>query len=268
MARAIILGAVDAGACLPDRISVVELEEAKRAFFEARGIRAFASAEEGLGRLTTTESRPGDGHILLAIKPQSLAGMAAELRPLLDREGNSRPVVSILAGTPTSKLESALGDRARILRAMPNLPARIRKGTTAIAGGRSWQGPWTQARSLFGALGQVVEIQESLFDAFTAIAGSGPAYVFYLAEALTRAAVAQGFDAAQADVIVRSVLAGSSDLLARESDRQAVELRASVTSKGGTTAAAVSVLDQAGLQEVIVNAIAAATRRGRELAEM
>lgn len=122
-------------------------------------------------------------------------------------------------------------------------------------------------RALFAALGTVVDLDESLFDAFTAVAGSGPAYVFYLAEALVDAALSQGFTRVQAELAVRSMLAGSAELLSRESDQSAGALRAAVTSKGGTTAAATQVFDDARLMEIVSRAINRATERGRELSQ-
>lgn len=268
MAQAIVLGAIEAGAIAPERFVIVEIESEKRAFFGARGISAFASAREGIERIISIEPSPGDGHVLLAIKPQMMPGVADELRSLLGNRAPSRRVVSILAGTPTTKLQHAIGDSARVIRAMPNTPARIRRGTTALACGSSCRnGDEASTRSLFNSLGTVVDLDESLFDAFTAVAGSGPAYVFYLAEALIEAAVGQGFQPSQAESVVRSMLAGSADLLFREAGQSAAALRAAVTSKGGTTAAATQVLDDARLKDIIASAIGHATERGRELSQ-
>jgi len=115
------------------------------------------------------------------------------------------------------------------------------------------------------SVGDVVDVPEDLFDAFTGVAGSGPAYVFYLAEAMTRAAVEVGLDPALADRVVRGVISGSAELLARERDTSAAGLRAAVTSKGGTTAAATGSLDDDKVMDAVVRAITAARDRGREL---
>lgn len=268
MAQAIVLGAIEAGTIARDRFAIVEIEAEKRKVFLERGIAAHAAAREGLERLASIESSPGDGHVLLAIKPQVLRGVAAELQPLLPGPAGGRRVVSILAGTPTAKLQEALGVSARVIRAMPNTPARIRRGTTALACGRSCRkGDENPTRALFESLGTVVHLDESLFDAFTAIAGSGPAYVFYLAEALIEAAIEQGFPPSQADSVVRSMLAGSADLLSRENGQSAGALRAAVTSKGGTTASATQVFDDARLMDIVSRAINSATERGRELSK-
>jgi len=268
MASAIVLGAIEAGVLAPDRFVVVEVDAEKRASFQSRGIVAAEEIGDGIRQILRSVSATDAAHILLAVKPQALASVAGVVRAALEETTVRTRVVSILAGTPTSKLESLLGPGARVLRAMPNTPARIRRGTTAIACGRSCgagdEGP---ARALFGSLGTVVDLDESLFDAFTAVAGSGPAYVFYLAEALIEAAVAQGFTRVQAELAVRSMLAGSSELLMRESGQSAAALRAAVTSKGGTTAAATQVFDDARLMEIVSRAIDRATERGRELSK-
>jgi pyrroline-5-carboxylate reductase len=149
---------------------------------------------------------------------------------------------------------------------MPNTPAQIRMGCSAVALGRSASpGDDAFTRTLFAALGRVVTLEERLFDAFTAVAGSGPAYVFYLAEAMTKAAIHQGIGEADADAIVRSVLHGSAALLAGETSKPAADLRAAVTSKGGTTAAAIAVMNAKGVMEAMSEAIAAGTKRGEEL---
>src|SRR5690606_30719943 len=122
------------------------------------------------------------------------------------------------------------------------------------------------ARTLFGAVGETVDLDEALMDAFTAVAGSGPAYLFYLAEAMARAAEGVGFDAATADRLVRATIVGAAGLLDADRGRPASELRALVTSRGGTTAAATQRLDDAGVAEAFERAIVAARDRGRELA--
>ncbi|MBL8886088.1 MAG: pyrroline-5-carboxylate reductase [Phycisphaerales bacterium] len=270
MASAIVLGALDAGVLVPDQFVVVELDAEKRAAFASRGIAAVEAIGEGIGWIG---SRSAEGlHILLAVKPQALPTVtgvvASAVRAALERAVSAPRVVSILAGTPCSKLESLLGTGTRVIRAMPNTPARIRRGTTAITCGKSCRaGDEGPTRALFASLGTVVDLDESLFDAFTAIAGSGPAYVFYLAEALHNAAISQGFTAAQAELVVRSMLSGSADLLSRESTQSASALRAAVTSRGGTTAAATAVFDAAGLMGIVSQAISCATERGRELSK-
>ncbi|MCH7873254.1 MAG: hypothetical protein IID33_16280 [Planctomycetes bacterium] len=168
----------------------------------------------------------------------------------------------------------------RVIRVMPNTPARIGQGMTAIAMGCGAQaGDDALAQAIFAAVGEVVSIDETLMDAFTAVAGSGPAYVFYLAEAMSAAAVRLGFNQKQADLIVRQTIAGAGNLMVASVDEQTdptgqtgvplspAALRAAVTSKNGTTYAATTRLDELGVMEAIITAVRAARDRGRELAQ-
>lgn len=268
MGRAIVCGGMASGGPI-DRgyVIVAEPDPSKHAPFQEIGVQVVASASEALRILTKEEPEPGVGQVLLAIKPQMLVGLASEIGPALT--GLPRIVISILAGTPSEKVRAALGGRVRVVRAMPNLPATVRQGTTAVclgAGARSDDD--VLARELFGDIGQlVVTIEETMMDAFTAVAGSGPAYVFYLAEAMTKAAVEVGFDPETARDIVRETIAGSGALLA-ESLEDPGALRAAVTSKGGTTEAAVRVLETRRVQEAVAEAVKAARDRGAELARI
>ncbi len=262
MARAIITGAIEAGVVSPARVAAVDPSESAR-----------AALPDGLGHITATiddgyrwlahHDRPAErGQIILAVKPQSLADVAASLRPLLVEP---RVVTSILAGAAISAIGTALGPHARIIRVMPNTPARIRLGMSAIAvGPGATAADAAPTRDLFASLGRIVEIDESLMDAFTALAGSGPAYVFTLAAAMRRAGESLGFSSDVADVIVRQTLLGSASLLAQSSE-SAEELAQAVTSKGGTTEAALKVLREAGFEAMMNRAITAARDRGRGL---
>lgn len=264
MAQAIVFGALDAGVCRPEAIVVVEPDDSKRRLFEARGASACVQFTEGFERLLQVEERSGSGHVLLAVKPQVFGSIAGGLRPLL--EAQTRRVVSIMAGRTTAIVESALGTGARVIRVMPNTPARVRAGIAAWTLGASARaGDEAEMVTLFDALGGTIRIDESLFDAFTALAGSGPAYLYYVAEALVRAGIEHGFSPEQADEIVRAMLKGAAHLLTHDPSVSPEALRLSVTSKGGTTAAATQVLEDAKVQELFVRAIAAGTARGREL---
>lgn len=264
MAQSIIRGALDAGVLNSAAVGVAEPESTKRDVFRAWGLRAVKDVGPLLEWMRETEVSPGAGAVLLAVKPQSFPEVAGAVAPAL---GPARRVVmSILAGMPTAKIRAALGDQAAVVRIMPNLPAQIRRSATAIAlGSGAEEGDDQRAAELFSAIGRIVTIDESLMDAFTAVAGSGPAYMFYLAEAMTRAAVDIGFDRDTAGWIVRWTLAGAGALL-DATDQPPETLRAAVTSKGGTTSAAVTVLDDAKVQEAFIRAIRAARDRGRELA--
>lgn len=267
MARAIIAGTLGAGVADPGRLAVAEPDAARRGWFSSLGPATFASIAPLLDWLWETASRTSaQPYLLLAVKPQHLADVARDLAPLLAAHGGSPVIASILAGTPTSTIRDALGRSSRVVRLMPNMPASIGRGCTALcAGSGARPGDDGFPRALFSALGEVFPIDESLMDAFTAVAGSGPAYLFYLAEAMTRAAVELGFDPATADEIVKRTLAGASELLLRSGESPEM-LRAAVTSKGGTTAAAAAVLDDARVMDALARALRAASDRGRELA--
>ena len=149
---------------------------------------------------------------------------------------------------------------------MPNTPAQLGLGMTAIANDNTPDPTdLDNVRTLFTSVGEIIEIPESLMDAFTAVAGSGPAYLFYLAEGMMHAAESIGFTKDQADTIVRQTILGSSQLLTQSPDTPG-ELRAKVTSKNGTTYAATTTLDQKSVMDAIVAALTAARDRGRELA--
>lgn len=276
MGKAIALGALDAKLLAPPEIVFCEPDSAKRDALSRWGIGACATVEQLADRLVPPP--PGEvarrgidfahmasfgGQVLLAVKPQSLADVAAHLRPLL--ETTPRVVISVLAGTPTAKIAGMLGDQNPVIRVMPNTPARLRKGMSAIClGAAAEKAHATLAYDLFASVGEVVKIDESLMDAFTALSGSGPAYLFYLAEAMINAAAEVGFDRISADRIVRQTITGAAALLA-ESSEPPESLRAAVTSKGGTTEAACAVLDRERVCEAVVAAVVAGRDRGRQL---
>jgi pyrroline-5-carboxylate reductase len=269
MARAIVRGGLDAGVLRAESVAIAEPDAAKRTGLADLTGNLFASGAEVVRWAAERDGERGEARVLLAVKPQMLGAVAAEIRPVLDAAATRRVVVSILAGTPTAKLEAVLGNHAAVVRVMPNTPAMIRQGTTAYCLGRSARPEDASSTiDLFRALGPVVEpIEETLMDAFTGVAGSGPAYLFYLAEAMVRGAVSCGFAPDVADRIVRQTLAGAGLLLAKEAELSPQVLRANVTSKGGTTAAATAVLDERAVMEAMERAIEAARDRGAELAK-
>ena len=203
--------------------------------------------------------------ILIAIKPQ----VAADVVPTLARlVRDDTVVISIMAGRTLAFLEKALPAGAAVVRAMPNTPAAIGRGiTVAVPNGRVSAAQRALADKLLRAVGTVEWVgDEALMDPVTAVSGSGPAYVFLLAESLARAGAAAGLPAELAARLARATVAGSGELLHR-STLDAATLRQNVTSPGGTTLAALEVLMAPdGLDPVMQRAVAAATRRGRELA--
>jgi pyrroline-5-carboxylate reductase len=204
--------------------------------------------------------------IVLAVKPQ----VADDVLPGLARlAGPHTLLLSIAAGRRLEGLARHMPDGAAIVRAMPNTPAAIGRGVTvAVANATVTRAQRALADELMGAVGEVLWVEdEALLDPVTAVSGSGPAYVFLLAECLAEAGRAAGLDAALADRLARATVAGSAALL-EQSDLSSADLRRNVTSPGGTTAAALDILGGGqGLQKLMTAAVAAATKRGRELAK-
>jgi pyrroline-5-carboxylate reductase len=202
--------------------------------------------------------------IVIAVKPQTAAEAIPALKPLI---GASTVVVSIMAGRTLQFIAGALNAPCALVRAMPNTPAAIGRGITVAVPRDVNSAQRELAYRLLSATGTVEWTDdETLMDAVTAVSGSGPAYVFLLAEALAEAGVAAGLPPSLAEKLARETVAGSGELLHRSALDAAV-LRQNVTSPGGTTAAALDVLmDKDGLAQLMRNAVAAATRRSRELA--
>lgn len=223
-----------------------------------------ALAAKGL-RVNPAQGELGKAAVLVAaVKPQMFADAAPQLRELVTP---STLVISIMAGVPIAKLSQACG--GKVVRAMPNTPAAIGRGiTVAVADNGVDQQQRAIADALLRATGSVEWIDdEALMDAVTAVSGSGPAYVFLLAEELARAGVAAGLSPELATRLARETVAGSGELLHR-SELTSETLRKNVTSPGGTTAAALDVLmGPGGFQPLLTRAVAAATKRSRELAK-
>jgi pyrroline-5-carboxylate reductase len=222
--------------------------------FEARGV-----------RLNPTAADTGPVDVLvLAVKPQMFAEAGPQLRPFISP---ATLVVSIMAGTTIATIERVCG--GKVIRAMPNTPAAVARGITVAVPSKDISADQrTTTDAMLSAIGAVEWIDdETLMDAVTAVSGSGPAYVFLLVEELERAGIAAGLPAALATKLARETVAGSGELLHR-SDLDSATLRKNVTSPGGTTAAALEVLMAAdGFQPLLKRAVAAATKRSKELAK-
>jgi len=201
------------------------------------------------------------GHVVIfAVKPQD---MRAALKGL--KTAGNKLYISIAAGLATKFFEKHLGARPRVVRAMPNMPALIGEGMTAICAGK-YAGPsdLASARSILGAMGKTMVVKESMMDAVTAVSGSGPAYVFLFVEQWMAAAKALGFKEAEAGALVYATLFGSTHLL-EKSPFDAATLRAKVTSKGGTTQAALNVLAKGKFDQLFKKALLAARKRACQL---
>ena len=223
-----------------------------------------ALADRGV-RLNPPPDRIGAvAAVMVAVKPQVAPEVMPALAPLV---GAATVVVSIMAGRTLQFLEAALPGAA-VIRAMPNTPAAIGRGiTVAVANAHVSSEQRALVHTLLSTVGAVEWApDEAVMDAVTALSGSGPAYVFLLAEAMARAGVAAGLPPALAETLARATVAGSGELLHR-SPLDAATLRQHVTSPGGTTAAALDVLmAQDGLEPLMTKAVAAATKRSRDLA--
>jgi pyrroline-5-carboxylate reductase len=202
--------------------------------------------------------------VLIAVKPQ----MMADALPAMAAYGAQTLFVTVAAGTRIATYEQVLGAGARVVRAMPNIPAAVGRGVTAIVGNAAaTAGDVDLADTLLQAVGKVVRLEgEHQMDAVTAVSGSGPGYVFHLVEALAEAGVAEGLPADLAMTLARATLAGAGEML-EQSPLTAAALRESVTSQKGTTAAGLEVLMDAetGFPALLRRAVRAAADRGREL---
>src|SRR4051794_36935573 len=197
---------------------------------------------------------------VLAVKPGDVPAAAAAAADV----GVER-LLSVAAGVTTQAIEKAAGGRLRVVRAMPNTPALIGAGAAAISPGSTAEADdlaW--AEEILGAVGAVVRVPERQLDAVTGLSGSGPAYVFLVAEALVEAGVLAGLARDVAQTLAFQTLLGSARLL-REGDASPAALRAAVTSPGGTTAAGLRVLERGGVRAAFLEAVMAATERSREL---
>jgi pyrroline-5-carboxylate reductase len=244
-----------AGGLNPKRVAVVEPHPSSDiSALAAKGVRLNPTPNE-IGEVAT---------LVLAVKPQMFREAGPALKPFV---GPATLVVSIMAGTPITALADVCG--GSVVRAMPNTPAAIGRGiTVAVASSNVSAAQRAVADSLLRATGSVEWVDdEDLMDAVTAVSGSGPAYIFLLAEELARAGVEAGLPAELATKLARETVAGSGELLHRSEETSAT-LRKNVTSPGGTTAAALEVLmGDGGLQPLMIRAVAAATKRSKELAK-
>ncbi|MEA2023210.1 MAG: pyrroline-5-carboxylate reductase [Actinomycetota bacterium] len=211
--------------------------------------------------LDAAQAVSGKRVIVVAVKPKDVPELLEQIRETLTPD---QVIVSIAAGVTIASYEKELPD-IPIVRSMPNTPAAIDEGMTAYSGGTHADTEAIRdAAAVLGAVGGTIELAEDLLDAVTAVSGTGPAYVFLLAEAMTEAAIREGLPHYAAERLVHQTLRGSGMLLAA-SEKSAFRLRSDVTSPGGTTAAAMYSLEEGGFRTLMEDAIQAAARRSREL---
>ena len=254
MGGAVVSALAASGTVPAASIVVSEIDDARR---EAVVAATGATAGQGL-----PQDVAGAQVLVLAVKPQSFPSVAEVLRPAL---APTQLVISIMAGVRLETMEAALGT-SRVVRAMPNTPAQIGRGMTVwMAGGGVDDADRRRTQQILGSFGTEIEVHaELMLDAATAVHGSGPAYVYLVAEAWIDAAVSIGLDRELATTLVRETLVGSVELW-NAGNMSAAALRHAVTSPGGTTAAALDVFDERDLRAAFLAAVAAAYRRSQEL---
>lgn len=247
MGAALLGGLLAAEWATAAELAVVEVSAPRRAQLVEQFPGVAVLAEVSACEAALIAVKPGD------VETATAAAVAA---------GATR-ILSIAAGVSIARLESAAG-AAAVVRSMPNTPALVGQGAAAIAGGsRATEDDLAWAEAILGAVGTVVRVPEYQLDAVTGLAGSGPAYVFMMAEALIDAGVLAGLARPTAEALVVQLLVGSAALLADRGDP--AQLRAMVTSPGGTTAAGLRKLEEHGLRAAMLDAVTAATERSREL---
>jgi pyrroline-5-carboxylate reductase len=206
-----------------------------------------------------TESVPDSGAAVIAVKPHDATAAATAAVA-----GGARRILSIAAGVSIDALQSACGEQVAVVRSIPNTPALLGKGAAAMCGGSlADDDDLAWAESILGCVGTVVRVPENLLDAVTGLTGSGPAYLFLVAEALIDAGVLAGLTRPVSDALVRQLFVGSAAMLAEGGDPSS--LRAMVTSPAGTTAAGVRVLEEQATRSAFLEAVLAATARSQEL---
>ncbi|MFH0881116.1 MAG: pyrroline-5-carboxylate reductase [Lentisphaerota bacterium] len=257
MAEAMVKGLIESGACKSGQVRVTDVSAGRLQYF---------SDNFGVQGMSHNRDLVADADVIvLAVKPQVFAEVLQEARPTLNRKAL---VISIAAGIPTARIESLLGEGIRVVRTMPNTPALVRKGITGMCAGR-WarEDDLKLAEFILRAVGDVVLVEENKMDAVTAVSGSGPAYVFFLMEAMLSAAETLGLSGETAWKLVTATVDGSAELIMKTGDT-AADLRKRVTSKGGTTAAALEVLEKKDVFNTVVDAVLAANRRAHELSSL
>lgn len=253
MAEALVGGLINTGWADTSEIGIIEISEARRA--DLAGIFPGVALA---GSFETADFPMKD--VLLAVKPQHVRSVADSLKAA--DVGAPERILSIAAGLRISTLSDWFGASTSIIRAMPNTPALVGKGASAVICPRKDDEAW--ALSILQAVGTAYVTDEGKIDAVTSLSGCGPAYLFLLAEAMTASAVSNGLDREDADKLTRQTLLGSSTLLA-ESAESAEQLRKNVTSPNGVTHEAIKYMQENGLERIVGDGMTAAVNRSREL---
>jgi len=256
MGEALVGGLLQAGWCEPGDLVVSEMHEERRDFLaKAYDIRVTGD---------NADAARDAGAVLLAVKPQDIDIVLAQIADVIT---SSHLLISIAAGITVARIEAGFSAAIPVVRAMPNTAALLREGAAAIAAGtHATTEHMARADEILSTVGRTVHLAEKHLDAVTGVSGTGPAYVFFLAESLIEAAVGVGLPRDVATELTVQTILGAARML-RETGRHPVELREDVTSPGGTTVAAMRVLERAGVRSAFLDAVRAATERSHELAE-
>lgn len=253
MAEAIVGGMVAADFCAPEKIVLTDIRPERLADLKS---------EYGISTSGDNSVVENSEIVLLAVKPQVMEDVLKEIAPVLKTE---TLIISIAAGISCSKIEKTLGCERRVVRVMPNTAALIGQGASAIAAGSlADEADIEVAEAILNCVGLTVRVAEEELDAVTALSGSGPAYVFYLLEAMLAAAAEMGLEEKTARSLALQTVEGAARLM-KDSGESAADLRAKVTSKGGTTEAAIHALNDENVKGAIMKALQAAKARSVEL---
>ncbi len=257
MGRALIGGLINSGSSVSQNIVCSDMKEGKVKRIEE---------EFGVATLDNNSDVVRESEIIIyAVKPQIMAFLLKETSDCLDM---SKIVISVAAGVPLAAIESCPGKELRVIRVMPNVPALIMEGASAIAAGKNaLPGDLTLAKAIFDSVGKSVIIEEELMDAVTGLSGSGPAYIFLIIDALSDAGVKVGLSREDALFLSAQTVLGAAKLLI-ETGEHPGKLKDSVTSPGGTAIAGLHTLEEGGLRTTLINAVEAATIRSKELGQL
>ena len=253
--RGVLAGGTEKGAVRATTRSASSAEKLR----DETGVTVFAGEEDADANRTAVK---GADVVLLGVKPYAILGLAREIAPALDP---GTVVVSVAAGVTLDALQKALPQGQPVVRSMPNTPSSVGRGVLSVTPGEHASRERLDAvKDVLAAVGTVVEVPENLIRAVTGVSGSGPAYVFYLAEAMQHAGEQLGLDAETARVLAKETVSGAGVLLAPD-DADPAALRKAVTSPGGTTEQAITTFDEKGLREIIAAGAEASATKGDQM---
>jgi pyrroline-5-carboxylate reductase len=253
MGSAIVKGLIDKSIVSTDSIIVADKDKSR----SSRIVQDYNCRKGDIGDIASEAK-----YLIVAVKPQDSAQLLRDIAGAI--EGQS--IISIMAGVTIGKIEGLIGKKVPVTRSMPNMAAVLGESITGVAFNDEVRDKNAIVEILLG-IGKVVEVAENQLDAVTAVSGSGPAYLFYLAESMINAGVEEGLDRDTAEALTVQTLYGASKLLRDDPENEPRDLIKAVASKGGTTEAALSIFDQKKMDAIVGEALAAARKRSQELSE-